>query len=70
MGDGAGTQDRAILRRPSLGRVKVRILFNVPERSLYLTVSSWFRISFVIGESSGVMLLNRTGGVVWALKPP
>ncbi len=26
VGDGAGTRDRAILRRPSLGRVKVRNL--------------------------------------------
>ncbi len=42
----------------------------VPERSfIYLTVSSWVLISFVQGGKA-VMLLNRTGGAVWALKSP
>jgi hypothetical protein len=41
------------------------LLFYVPERSfMYLTVSSRFLISFVMGESSAIMLLKRTGGVV------
>jgi hypothetical protein len=35
---------------------------------MYLTVSSWLLISFVIEGSRTVMLLNRTGGVVWAPK--
>jgi hypothetical protein len=37
---------------------------------MYLTVSSWLLISFVIEESRAIMLLNRTRGVVWAPKSP
>ncbi len=46
---------------------------------LYVPYSFLLLISFVMGGSSAVMLLNRTnavmllnctGGVVWALKPP
>ncbi len=40
-------------------------LFYVTESSfMYLTVPSWFLISFVMGGSSAVVLLNRTSAVM------
>jgi hypothetical protein len=61
----------------------VRKQFFVPERSfMHIIVSCWFLKSSGWGEvrgssvivllncTSAVMLLNRSGGVVWALKPP
>jgi hypothetical protein len=37
---------------------------------MHFTVSCYFSNKFRVGGSIAVMLLYRTGGVVWALKPP